>query len=110
MGRKKPALAAALEKAFDPAASSAVIGLAQAARDNAATWLPPGMAYSDGVADADSAGAYEAEAETDEAAPIEDDPRMGGPAEDDAAESSDLPAFLTEDEPAHARPNGAAEI
>ena len=42
---KKPALAAALETAFDPAKSIACIGLDQAARDIAGTWLPPGMAY-----------------------------------------------------------------
>ncbi len=42
---KKPVLAAALETAFDPAKNSACIGLDQAARDEAAAWLPPGMAY-----------------------------------------------------------------
>ena len=49
-GDKKPVLAAALETAFDPAKSDACIGLDQAARDQAAAWLPPGMAY-----DADTA-------------------------------------------------------
>jgi ParB family chromosome partitioning protein len=40
----KPALAAALEKAFDPATAAECIGLDRAARDGAAAWLPPGMA------------------------------------------------------------------
>ena len=44
---KKPVLAAALETAFDPAKSDACIGLDQAARDSAAAWLPPGMAYGE---------------------------------------------------------------
>ena len=44
---KKPILAAALEKAFDPAANTASIGLDRAARDGAAAWLPPGMAYAE---------------------------------------------------------------
>jgi len=44
---KKPILAAALEKAFDPAADTAPIGLDRAARDGAAAWLPPGMAYAE---------------------------------------------------------------
>jgi hypothetical protein len=44
-GTKKPALAEALENAFDPAANTNCIGLEQAARDSAAAWLPPGMAY-----------------------------------------------------------------
>jgi ParB family transcriptional regulator, chromosome partitioning protein len=50
---KKPALAAALETAFDPVKSDACIGLEQAARDTAAAWLPPGMAC-DGMASADN--------------------------------------------------------
>ena len=48
-GDKKPELAAALETAFDPAKSTACIGLDRAARDAAAAWLPPGIAYA-GVA------------------------------------------------------------
>jgi ParB family transcriptional regulator, chromosome partitioning protein len=43
---KKAALAQALHNAFDPALSENCIGLSQAARDNAAAWLPPGMAYA----------------------------------------------------------------
>jgi ParB family chromosome partitioning protein len=98
---KKPALAAALENAFDPATSSNCIGLEQAARDNAAAWLPPGMAYADGCeisADADPElnGAHHA-ADTDT-----DDGR-----EIDIA-SSDLPPFLTDDETAGIALNGAA--
>jgi ParB family chromosome partitioning protein len=46
---KKPELAAALETAFDPAKSTACIGLDRAARESAAAWLPPGMAYADAV-------------------------------------------------------------
>src|SRR6266851_3860098 len=38
-----------------PAKSTAYIGLDQAARDSAAAWLPPGIAYADGVVDSDSA-------------------------------------------------------
>jgi ParB family chromosome partitioning protein len=44
---KKPILAAALEKAFDPADNTAAIGLDRAARDGAAAWLPPGIAYAE---------------------------------------------------------------
>jgi ParB family chromosome partitioning protein len=43
---KKPVLAAALEIAFDPDKSTACIGLGQTARDDAAAWMPPGMAYA----------------------------------------------------------------
>jgi ParB family chromosome partitioning protein len=107
-GDKKPTLAAALETAFDPAANAACIGLDQATRDSAGAWLPPGFAYVDGLSGAGSAGPDEAGAETEAAAPIEDDPRVGEPNEDDPVESSGLPAFLTEDEPHHARPNGAS--
>ena len=42
-------LAAALEAAFDPAKSAACLALDQAARDAAAAWLPPGMAYGEGA-------------------------------------------------------------
>lgn len=89
---KKPILAAALEVAFDPAANSACIGLDQAALDSAAAWLPPGFDYVEGIA------SDEAEPAADEAAATEDD----------AMESPDLPAFLTDDEPSHAVSNGAA--
>ena len=94
---KKPILAAALEIAFDPAANIACIGLDRAARDSAAAWLPPGFDYVEGIA----SGAQEPAAE--EAAATEDDQRIEEPIEDD-----DLPAFLTDDEPRHAVPNGAA--
>ena len=43
---KKPVLAAALEVAFDPAKNVACIGLDRMARDSAAAWLPPGVAYA----------------------------------------------------------------
>jgi hypothetical protein len=52
---KKLALAAALETAFDRAASTACIALDQAAREDAAGWLPPGMAYAGGAAAGNSA-------------------------------------------------------
>ncbi len=94
---KKPALAAALETAFDPAKSTACIGLDQAARDVAAGWLPPGMGFADVATNADAA-----------------DPEFDGAdhVDADAVEidvtSTDLPAFLTEDEPAGAALNGAS--
>ena len=94
---KKPVLAAALETAFDPAKSTACIALDQAARDMAAAWLPPGIAYADtDPAHPGSDGADRIEAAGD-----------GEAAEIDAA-SSDLPDFLTEDEPAGATLNGAS--
>ncbi|HKM74423.1 MAG TPA: ParB N-terminal domain-containing protein [Stellaceae bacterium] len=99
---KKPALATALETAFDPAKSTACIGLDQAARETAAAWLAPGMAYADGAANADSA-----EPELDHAAHIDVDPDETEPAGIDIA-STDLPAFLTEDEPPGATLNGAS--
>ena len=88
-GDKKPVLAAALETAFDPQKSTACIGLDQAARDNAAAWLPPGMAYAaedsgppeDAPADADADGL---EAESNGIDPG----------------AADLPAFLIDDEAA----------
>ena len=87
---KKPVLAAALETAFDIQKNGACIALDQAARDNAAAWLPPGMAYC-----ADSVMAQDP------------DRRDADPAEDaDTDASADLPAFLTDDQHAHAL-NGA---
>ena len=98
---KKPALAAALETAFDPEKSNACIGLAQAARDCAAAWMPPGMAYQQAAAASNFA--------TSE---LDEHPSAHPDDGDDAAEagtaSTDLPAFLTEDEPASAALNGAA--
>jgi ParB family transcriptional regulator, chromosome partitioning protein len=90
---KKPALAAALETAFDPAKSTACIGLEQAARDGAAAWLPPGMAYADGDADGNSE-----DPELNGIDHSDVDADHGEAGEIDAA-STDLPAFLTEDEP-----------
>ena len=88
-GDKKPVLAAALELAFDPALSENCIGLPQAARDSAAAWLPPGMAY----AGEDSLGPEdEPQADSDGA--------EGGSGDETGLASADLPAFLTEDEPA----------
>ena len=70
-GDKKPELAAALETAFDPAKSTACIGLDRAARDAAAAWLPPGMAY------AGAAEGAAADPQLDEAAPLAGDPDDG---------------------------------
>jgi ParB family chromosome partitioning protein len=83
---KKPLLAAALETAFDPQKSSACVSLTQAARDAAAAWLPPGMAYCANAVDASA------------------DPGHDGTADDGAetdtgAPSADLPDFLTADGP-----------
>ncbi|HEV2099167.1 MAG TPA: ParB/Srx family N-terminal domain-containing protein [Stellaceae bacterium] len=95
---KKPVLAAALETAFDPAKNSDCISLDRLTRNAAAVWLPPGMDYGDRAATAF----------TDDAAPDEPAAEVGGDAEDRLPdiEATDLPAFLTEDEPA--RLNGAA--
>jgi ParB family chromosome partitioning protein len=81
---KKATLAAALETAFDPTKSSALI--AQSTRDKAAAWLPPGLAY--GIA---------------EAGPEQPDSTVSADeSQDDADETEmpDLPAFLGDDEPA----------
>jgi ParB family transcriptional regulator, chromosome partitioning protein len=75
---KKPVLAAALETAFDPAKSEASIGLGQTARDQAALWLPPGMAY----------------------AAAEGSPPAAEAGDDIGLAAEELPAFLTEGEPA----------
>ncbi|MFZ3237860.1 MAG: ParB N-terminal domain-containing protein [Stellaceae bacterium] len=100
-GDKKPELAAALETAFDPAKSTACIGLDQAAREAAAAWLPPGMAYAGAAADNAAA-----DPQCDEAASSAGDP------DDEAAEidlpAAELPAFLTEDEPVGRVLNGAS--
>jgi hypothetical protein len=95
-GDKKPVLAAALQNAFDPVLSDSCIGLAQSARDSAAAWLPPGMAYDEKATAGDSA----------EPDPGRDEANLAdGDAEDGSA---DLPAFLTEDEPAITALNGTA--
>jgi ParB family chromosome partitioning protein len=100
---KKPALAAALETAFDPAKSTACIGLEQAARDSAAAWLPPGTAFADVAPDGDADATDHPE--------LDGDTRIDRDPADEASEidiaSTDLPAFLTEDEPAVAL-NGAS--
>jgi hypothetical protein len=95
---KKPILAAALEKAFDPAADTAPIGLDRAARDGAAAWLPPGMAYAEDRGDG-------ADPQPGAASDVDD-------LEAEAAESdltdAELPAFLTEDDAAGVALNGAS--
>ena len=91
---KKPVLAAALEVAFDIQKNSACIALDQAARDSAAAWLPPGMRYSD-------TGSSNNTGSTGNGTAAVTDPDA------DTDASADLPAFLTDDQHAHA-PNGAA--
>jgi ParB family chromosome partitioning protein len=90
---KKPVLAAGLEVAFDIQKNSACIALDQAARDSAAAWLPPGMRYGD-------SGSSNNTDSDDAAAAVTD-------ADADTGASTDLPAFLTDDQHAHAL-NGAA--
>lgn len=89
---KKPVLAAALETAFDIQTNAACVALGQAERDTAAAWLPPGMQYGD----SGSSNSTPPDDSTDVA--------IGT----DADASADLPAFLTEDEPAGTALNGAA--
>ena len=91
---KKPVLAAVLEVAFDIQKNSACIALDQAARDNAAAWLPPGIAYGGSGSSNNT--------EPDDGA----DAVTGTDDETDA--SADLPTFLTDDQHAHAL-NGAAD-
>ncbi len=98
---KKPELAAALETAFDPAKSTACIGLDRAAREAAAAWLPPGMAYA-GAVEGDSV-----DPQCDEAAPLKGDTDGAEPAEIEL-QAAELPAFLTEDEPVGAVHNVAS--
>jgi len=100
-GDKKPELAAALETAFDPAKSTACIGLDQAALEAAAAWLPPGMAYPDAV-ESDSV-----DTQFDEATPLAADPVHAAPGEIDLT-AAKLPAFLTEDDPVGKVLNGAS--
>jgi ParB family transcriptional regulator, chromosome partitioning protein len=88
---KKPVLAAALETAFDPAKSTACIALNQAARDTAAAWLPPGMAYGEAAPDPKEDSADRTD--------LGDGDHEAG----DADIGSDLPTFLTDD-----RPDGVA--
>ena len=93
-GDKKPEIAAALETAFDPAKSTTCIGLDRAEREAAAAWLPPGMAYADAI-ESDSA-----DSDVGETAPLAGD-ADAEPSEIDP-QATELPAFLTEDEPADA--------
>ena len=97
---KKPELAAALETAFDSAKSTTCIGLDRAMRETAAAWLPPGMAYADAI-ESDSA-----DSDVDETAPLAGD-ADAEPGEIDL-QATELPAFLTEDEPAGAALNAAS--
>jgi ParB family chromosome partitioning protein len=97
---KKPELAAALETAFDSAKSTTCIGLDRAMREAAAAWLPPGMAYADAI-ESDSA-----DSDVDETAPLAGD-ADAEPGEIDL-QATELPAFLTEDEPAGAALNAAS--
>jgi ParB family chromosome partitioning protein len=94
---KKATLAAALEKAFDPAKSSDCIGLDQAARDAAAAWMPPGMICA--VPEQSSINAEDGEEADDEIDGLDDDldlePQEASDSGDDGEE---LPAFLTEEE------------
>jgi ParB family chromosome partitioning protein len=95
---KKPILAAALEKAFDPAANTAAIGLDRAARDGAAAWLPLGMAHAEDRGDG-------ADPQSGAAADVDEFEAEG--AEIDLADA-ELPAFLTEGDAAGLALNGAS--
>ena len=97
---KKPVLAAALETAFDINKSGACIGLGQAARDSAAAWLPPGIAYGD-----DEASEH---LQSGAAADIHDAGDGALDADEIDIVTTDLPAFLTDDEPAANALNGAS--
>ncbi len=90
---KKPALAAALETAFDLEQSATCIGLDQAARDNAAAWVPPGMAFDHGNG---GDGFVDPQLDGDGHTDVDVDDEAG----DTGIASTDLPAFLTDDESA----------
>ena len=100
---KKPALAAALEAAFDPASGVACIGVGQAERDHAAGWLPPGMAYESG-GNGEAADSSQRDPAEDRAAPAVDDAApVGvdteeGEAGEIAGMADELPAFLIGDD------------
>jgi ParB family chromosome partitioning protein len=110
---KKPALAAALEAAFDREASVGCIGLGQTERERVADWLPPGMAY----AEVTTAGEAEESSRRDlgenpdpgpgEAALIDGDEDDSDGAEI-GSETDELPAFLTEAEHDGTALNGAS--
>jgi ParB family transcriptional regulator, chromosome partitioning protein len=97
-GDKKPVLAAALETAFNIQTNAACIALGQAERDRAAAWLPPGMAFTD----APVTGNCE-DPELDDSGRVD----VGEADEPDIA-ATDLPVFLTDDEPAAALNSAAA--
>ena len=85
-----------------PAEIAGEIGLDRAAREAAAAWLPPGMAYADTAGNNSSA-----DPQCDEAAPLAGEPSAAEPVEIDL-QTAELPAFLTEDEPAARMLNGAS--
>jgi len=85
-GDKRPVLAAALETAFDPQKNAACIGLDQTARDQAAAWLPPGIAYNADTAKDSVDPGQDATIHVDAGADREIE-----------APLADLPDFLTED-------------
>jgi hypothetical protein len=97
-GDNKPVLAAALETAFDPAKSDACIGLARDARENAAAWVPPAMAYAADLGDG-------ADPQADAAADIDD---LEAEVAETGLTDAELPAFLTEDEAAGITLNAAS--
>ena len=76
------------------------IGPDRAAQDGAAAWLPPGMAYADGMANHGEAGNAVSETTGNS---CDDEPA-------DAVTASDLPAFLIADEPDHIGLNGPAPV
>jgi len=78
------------------------MGLDGAAREAAVSWLPPGMAYADTAVNNAAAGL-----QCDEAAALTGDPDDAEPAEIDL-QVAELPAFLTEDEPAGIALDGAS--
>ena len=96
----KPALAAALERAFDPMTNRECIGLDRVAQDGAAAWLPPGMAYAEGLPNHGEAGNAVSETKGD----------LCDVEPTDAVTASDLPAFLIADEPDHLGLNGPAPV
>ena len=96
---KKPILASALEDAFDPNKNTAVLGLESAARDNAASWLPPGIACERPVTPPPAAAIGEAGASPRPSETF--DPGASG------EDSENLPAFLMGDVAPNERPNGA---
>jgi ParB family chromosome partitioning protein len=101
---KKPALATALEAAFDPVSGIACIDVGQAERERAAGWLPPGMAYESGADEKAAASAQQSRGEDRVDPTVDAAARIGGDAEEgDAGEidgvEDELPAFLIAGEP-----------